>query len=228
VSGTSGSPLPGDPLSVCVSYDRSVDVKNPTAEAREGAGRLIASLLGRSDVVIIDTETTGIRQAEVIELAAIDTSGKVLFDQMIRPRRMEMNRYAERVHGISLQELADKPTLPEVLDELDAVLESSLVLAWNASFDCLMIQRSRAAWGLPEQSIQYRCAMKVYARLHGRRSMGLHNAIVAAGLAEALNRHKNHRALGDANLVLELLTETIRDRRSSLSNPAAPPSPALP
>lgn len=169
----------------------------------------IRQLLLNPDAVILDTETTGIRQAEIIELSIIDMQGRVLFDRLIRPRRMEMNRYAQKVHGISLEELRDQPTLPEVLEELSPILDRSLVLAWNAPFDRLMVQRSRRIWGLEPGDFRIRCAMQLYAGLYGRRTLGLQRAIEHRGLQQLHNMHASHRALGDVNLVLELLRAAI-------------------
>jgi len=182
----------------------------------------IAELLQRRDVVILDTETTGHRQAEVIELSIIDTRGKVLFDRLIRPRRMVMNKYAYRVHGISLEMLADKPTLPEVIDELNAVLDNSTVLAWNAPFDHLMVQRSRAIWGLEPREFEHQCAMLLYAAFHRRRSFGLHRAIQAHGLQDLMANNESHRALGDVNLVLGLLRAVVAEPVEQLGLSVAP------
>lgn len=184
------------------------DVNSFTPEMLERQLRTvqaIAGLLRHGDAVILDTETTGLGHAEVIEVSVIDMRGEVLFDQMIRPRRMEMNPYAYRVHGISLDALTGMPTFPEITPELDAILDRALVLAWNAPFDSKMINNSRAAWGLAPKTFLYRCAMELYGRLYGRRSIGLHKAIRAAGLDSALEQHVSHRALGDVRLVLELL-----------------------
>ena len=165
----------------------------------------IRELLSRSDAVILDTETTGHKHAEVIEVSIIDMAGNVLFDRLIRPRRMVMNRYAQRVHGISLSMLAAEPTLPELLPELNEILDCSLVLAWNASFDNLMLQRSRAIWDLEPREFDHQCAMRLYAGLRGQRDFGLHRAVREHGLEHLLELHESHRALGDVNLVLELL-----------------------
>lgn len=176
-----------------------------------GQGR-IRKLLLDPTAVILDTETTGTRQAEVIELSIINLQGEVLFDRLIRPRRMEMNRHAQQVHGISLAELEDKPALPEVLEELSPILERSLVLAWNALFDKLMIQRSRLIWDLPPGDFRTLCAMRLYAGLHGRRTFGLHRAVEGEGLSYLLEKHASHRALGDVHLVLELLRAASQPR----------------
>src|SRR5690606_16006245 len=96
----------------------------------ERARAAIRHLLDREDVLILDTETTGLGQAEVIELSVIDTRGTVLLDTLIRPRTGVMNPYAQRVHGITLEMLTDQPTWPEVLPELRRIAGAATVLAW--------------------------------------------------------------------------------------------------
>lgn len=124
----------------------------------------IAALLARDDVLILDTETTGLKSAEVIELALLSTRGEVLLDTLVRPKVMRLNPYAARVHRITLAELADRPTWPEVLPELRRLAERATVLAWNAPFDARMLEATSAAWGLPHPRLLFACAMRLYAR----------------------------------------------------------------
>jgi DNA polymerase-3 subunit epsilon len=178
----------------------------PAAEGRALQARgAILELLGRHDVRILDTETTGLGDAEVIELSLIDTDGNVLLDTLIKPRREVMNPYAQRVHGISLEMLADQPSWPEVLPDLVRVAGSATLLAWNAQFDRQMLVNSSLAWELEPPRLLFVCAMRLYAQLHGRRGYGLHRAVMDRGLQHLFERHASHRALGDVQLVLELL-----------------------
>ncbi|MEX2540997.1 MAG: 3'-5' exonuclease [Trueperaceae bacterium] len=170
-------------------------------KARQG----ILELLQRDDVLILDTETTGIGDAEVIEVSLIDTSGTVLLDTLVRPRRGTMNPYAQRVHGITLEMLADQPSWPEVLPELLRIAERSTLLAWNAPFDRLMLSNSSRAWELEPPRLLFVCAMRLYAQLHGRRGYALHRAVRDRGMQHLFELHASHRALGDVQLVLELL-----------------------
>lgn len=165
----------------------------------------IAELLDRDDVFILDTETTGLKNAEVIEVAVIDTRGKVLLDTLVKPRKAAMNPYAQRVHGISLNMLSDAPEWPDVQPGLQRVLDRGTVLAWNAGFDSRMLNESNQAWELPHDRFLFVCAMRLYARLFGRRSYALHKAIADAQLDHLLQIHSSHRALGDVQLVHGLL-----------------------
>ncbi|ADI14642.1 Exonuclease RNase T and DNA polymerase III [Truepera radiovictrix DSM 17093] len=170
----------------------------------------IAALLARDDVLILDTETTGLKSAEVIELALLSTRGEVLLDTLVRPKVMRLNPYAARVHRITLAELADRPTWPEVLPELRRLAERATVLAWNAPFDARMLEATSAAWGLPHPRLLFACAMRLYARARGRRSYGLHRALADEGLSELLECYASHRARGDVQFVLEVLRAALR------------------
>ena len=168
-------------------------------------------LLGRTDVLILDTETTGLSDAEVIELALVDTTGTVRLNTLLKPHTPAMNPHAERVHGISLGELQAQPSWPEVLPDFVALAKDATIVAWNASFDARMLEQTSARWGLPQPKLLYVCAMRLYAQTHARTSYGLHKAVVTEGLAELLTQHTSHRALGDVVFVLELLKRLARE-----------------
>ncbi len=169
-------------------------------------------LIARPDVLILDTETTGVRGAEVIEVALIDTQGRTRLETLVRPKTQLMNPHAQRVHGLSLRDLRDQPTWPLVLPELVRVAGDATILTWNAPFDARMLEQTSASWGLPHPKLLFVCAMRLYARLHGRSSFGLHKAVVAEGLGDLLSQHASHRALGDVTFVLELLKHVAADR----------------
>jgi DNA polymerase-3 subunit epsilon len=169
----------------------------------------VRSLLDREDVLILDTETTGLGDAEVIELSVIDTRGEVKLDTLIKPRTRSMNPFAQRVHGISLGMLDDAPEWPQVLPELKRLIDRSTVLAWNAPFDARMLEQTSATWGLDHPRILFVCAMRLYGGLHPGRRKGLHKAVADQGLSHLLKRHESHRALGDVNFVLEVLKKSL-------------------
>ncbi len=73
-----------------------------------------SQLLNRSDVLILDTETTGLgAQDEIVELAIIDTNGTVKFDNLIQPT-IPIPEEASRIHGIT-----------------DDILQDDNAVSWN-------------------------------------------------------------------------------------------------
>lgn len=167
--------------------------------------RAARQLLLQDDVLILDTETTGLRDAEVIEVALIDMQGRTRLNTLVKPKTRRMNPYAQRVHGITPAQLQNQPTWPEVLPELERVAGNATILAWNAPFDARMLEQTSTLWGLYHPKLLFVCAMRLYARSQGRSAFGLHKAVVAEGLDALLQTHASHRALGDVTFVLELL-----------------------
>lgn len=181
----------------------------PTGEP-ERAREAIGKLLDRDDVLILDTETTGLSQAEVIEVAVIDTRGEVLLESLVAPRVKRMNPYAERVHGISLKMLEGAPSWPEVFPALAALAERRTILAWNAPFDASMLRQTSERWAIEHPSWLFVCAMRLYAKRRGLRARGLHKALADERLTHLLARYASHRALGDTRFVLEVLRASCR------------------
>lgn len=180
----------------------------PKLEQPPELARVVAAvrqLLQQDDVFILDTETTGLKDAEVIEVALIDMQGQPVLNTLVKPKTRTMNPFAQRVHGISLAQLHDQPTWPEVLPELERLAGNATILAWNAPFDARMLEQTSAHWGLPHPRLLFVCAMNLYARSHGRRSYGLHKAVAAEGLDALFQSYASHRALGDVVFVLEVL-----------------------
>ncbi|HLY78772.1 MAG TPA: exonuclease domain-containing protein, partial [Caulobacteraceae bacterium] len=93
--------------------------------------------------IVLDTETTGLDARgghRLIEIACIELDDLIptgkSFHRYIHPER-EIDFDAQRVHGISLAFLADKPKFGD-LDVVDAFLEfigEANLVAHNAAFD---------------------------------------------------------------------------------------------
>lgn len=103
---------------------------------RTQASKWAKDLMARTDVCIIDTETTGLNAYdEVIELAAIDLQGNVLFESLLCPKRGSIHPKAEATHGLSMEILENAPTYEDVFDEIRSALSGKLVLSYNAEYD---------------------------------------------------------------------------------------------
>lgn len=71
-----------------------------------------AELLDRLDVLIIDTETTGLgERAEVIEVAALDTTGALRFHALSLPEK-PIPRDASGIHGLTRRKLRAEGARP--------------------------------------------------------------------------------------------------------------------
>ena len=91
--------------------------------------------------IVLDTETTGLVPEEghrIIEVACLELHGRRPtgrhFHRYVNPER-EIDLGATQVHGLTTEDLADKPKFADIVDELLEFLEGSELLIHNAAFD---------------------------------------------------------------------------------------------
>ena len=178
-----------------------------------------------SKFLILDTETTGLYEdAEIVELALIDNSGKVLIDTLVKPLG-DIPEQATKVHGITTVEAKEKGRdWPSVLQELLNISTSneyqSLVI-YNESYDTRLIQQTSAFHGFDLDLGDFRektnawCLMKDYARFYGQRLTkpciytGAETGYKWQSLVNAMKQQNlpllnAHRALADCQMTLLL------------------------
>ncbi len=121
-------------------------------------------ILADETVVILDTETTGLGQeAEIVQIAVIDTAGNVLLDTLVKPQT-EIPAEASRIHGITDEMVADAPAF----DAVQLGIEGKTVVTYNANFDARMIRQSLAQYDKDAPAVKaYECAMETYAAYYG-------------------------------------------------------------
>lgn len=150
--------------------------------------------------LILDSETTGLKDCEIVELAVIDLEGTPLLNQRFKPKG-EISKGASHCHGISLDDLGGCPTFPELFPLVLEIIDSKELIIYNAEFDLSAIASSLKHWGIPyELNLKYHCLMRRYATFVGDWSQK-HNSYIWKRLKG------NHTALGDCYRALELIRE---------------------
>lgn len=123
------------------------------------------NMLMSKNVIILDTETTGLPQkknAEVIQVAAINVQGDLLFDYLIKPK-YKIPLRTTKIHGIDNEDVEDAPVFPEIHQELNDYLKGKTVIAYNAKFDREVLSRTCQLYKLPDFAPnKWLCAMKPY------------------------------------------------------------------
>ena len=80
-------------------------------------------LAQKDNWVILDTETTGLYDAEIVQIGIIDLEGKVVFDSLVKPT-IPIPPDAIDIHGISNEMVELAPTFPEIYPRLVESLEN--------------------------------------------------------------------------------------------------------
>jgi|SRR5665647_1512803 len=167
-------------------------------------------MLGQNSYLVIDTETTGLDPVihRVVEVAAVlVVKGKIVsgFTSYVNPQRT-IPPETSAIHGLVDADVADAPTLEELLPRLNLLVgEADVIVAHNAPFDKSMLP------GLIEKPWldTLRLAQHLYPDLESHKNSVLRYALglkcpEAAGMP-------SHRALSDAYVTSRLLIRLLED-----------------
>ena len=197
--------LPGD-------RPRTTTRRRATPRGRKVGIVQLRTLLNRPDVLVVDVETTGFGdRAEVLAVAAIDTTGRVLLDTVSLPQG-RIPTEASNVHGLTrprLRSMGARPW-PEVHRELAELLRgASVVLAWNVEYDRRLLDQTAKRHGLTLPARSWRCAMEAETTTRGPDAPYAKLADVARRLG--VSAAGAHHALADARTTLAVVRALVGD-----------------
>lgn len=165
-------------------------------EVIDWANRLLRGDFG--NFVVLDTETTGLQNPEIIEIAVVSKYGSSMINTLVKNRK-EVEPGAYGVHGISQDELNEAPDFYDIYPRLKNVLEQNLVIIYNSGFDVKALFNTCKSWGLPRIKLNSICVMHKYATYFG----AWHSYYGNYAWQKLPNA--SHRAYGDAKATYELI-----------------------
>lgn len=162
--------------------------------------------------VAIDFETANRFRSSACSMAVVTIEdGEVVNTayHLIKPPVVEFDYWNTKIHGITAQDVADKPTFAELWDELRPLLENKVVVAHNAAFDMSVLRSLVAEYQLPQPDFKHACTVSLARKVWpGEPSYKL------SALAERFKlSFKHHHALDDAYIcakVAMLAGESIK------------------
>lgn len=181
-------------------------------------------------LVVLDTETTGLHARlgdRIVELGCIEMLGRRIgerqFHAYVNPER-EVDEGASRVHGLTLEDLKDKPKFAEVAAEFLDFIRGAQLVIHNAGFDVEFLDQelSRAKLGkLAEHVAGVTDSLAMARELHPGKKNSL-DALCERYAVDNANRTL-HGALLDARLLAECYLAMTRGQEGlSLDLEAAP------
>ena len=171
--------------------------------------------------IIFDTETTGLDKNDdrVIEIGAVELVNRFAtgrtFHVYINPQGRAIHPDAQRVHGISASDLADKPGFAAIADQFCEFIEGAKLVAHNASFDTEFINAELARLGLPPvTNDRVIDTLQLARRKHPMGPNSLDALCKRYGID---NSHRTlHGALLDAELLAEVYLELNGGKQAAL------------
>ncbi|MDI3469543.1 MAG: DNA polymerase III epsilon subunit [Pseudolabrys sp.] len=171
--------------------------------------------------IVLDTETTGLDPFQghrVVEIGCVELINRIptgnTFHRYLNPER-DMPPEAEKVHGLSIDFLKDKPLFAQVADAFLEFVDDATLIAHNASFDygflCAELDLCKRAT-LPRDRVIDTIALA--RRKHSAGPYSLDALCARYGIDNS--RRTKHGALLDAEILAEVYLELIGARQASL------------
>jgi len=139
----------------------------PDTPMRQQIARFIRQKISEGPLYL-DTETTGLdREAEIVEIAIVDTHGEIILQSFVKPSR-PIPADASAIHGITDAMVQGAPTWPILWQSLRGLLNGHPLGLYNADYDLRLMQQSMTIYRLPwRESFNVVDVMKVYSDFRG-------------------------------------------------------------
>jgi DNA polymerase-3 subunit epsilon len=170
--------------------------------------------------IVLDTETTGLEPGEghrIIELACLELSGRRPtgrhFHRFLNPERL-VDIAATQVHGLTAEDLLDKPRFADVADEFLEFVEGGELLIHNAPFDVAFLNAELERIGRPR--IESVCSVQDTLAMARDLHPGQKNSLDALCGRYAIDnaRRTLHGALLDAQLLADVWIAMTRGQET--------------
>ena len=162
--------------------------------------------------IVLDTETTGLEPSQghrIIEIGCVEIVNRRIterrYQQYVNPKR-EIDAGAVEVHGITLEDLSEKPAFGEIAVEFLEFVRGAELIIHNAPFDVgfldIELKQLGEAWGRTEDYCTVFDTLQLAREMHpGQRN----NLDALCRRYEIDNAHRaRHGALLDAELLAEV------------------------
>ena len=172
----------------------------------------VANEIINKNPIILDTETTGVKQNdEIIEIAVVDIRGNIQINTLVKPRR-SIPSEATEIHGIKNRDTINAQTMEIIWkQQLKSILNNRLVCIYNSDFDIRLIRQSLKHYGIKLANLgKVLCVMKLYAQFRGLWDdyyghFKWYKLTEAARQSNISVPNNVHRALADAELTRKIL-----------------------
>lgn len=158
--------------------------------------------------IAIDFETANEKRSSACQLGIASCDGEKIESRswLIKPPELYFNGYNVAIHGITADDVADKPQLDELWSEIAPLLAGQTLIAHNASFDMSVLRRSLDAYDVPYPTLDYYCT-RVFAKKAWPSLISYGLSAVADHLAVTF---QHHDAEADAIMCAEVAMECCR------------------
>lgn len=174
------------------------------------------SLSGK-DFNVLDTETTGLYEGEIVQIAIINSAGEILLNTLIKPVE-PIPADATNIHGITDEMCKDAPNWLDLAPKIKTILEGKPLVVYNAVYDRKMMHQTAERHGLPKvewkEVCEWHCAMEAFAEFYGDWNQYRHSyrwqKLVIAARHCGVDYEDAHNALADCFMALGVTKHMLK------------------
>ena len=165
-------------------------------------------------LIVLDTETTGLdvdSGHKIIEIGCIEIIDRNItdnsFHKYINPQRL-IDEKAYEVHGISNEDLKDKPIFDDIIDEFALYISDSPLIIHNAPFDLGFLNQAVTRTKIkrnPFHPFSSFDTATLCGLVYGQTVLA--RACAAAGIA--FNNKEAHSAIYDCEKTAEIFCDVV-------------------
>lgn len=168
----------------------------------------------------IDFETANEKRASACAIGiTLVKNGKIAEQayHLIRPPELYFNPINISIHGITRNDVDDKPTFSELWPSIKQYFENRLVIAHNASFDMSVLRSTLDNYAIPYPELSYGCTL-IMSRKHWPDQRGYSLNVIADLLnIEFQHHHAMEDSLVCAQIALNILNSNMANSLKELS-----------
>lgn len=162
--------------------------------------------------IVLDTETTGLEVKQghrVIEIGAVLLNDRKKseehFHSYLNPSRL-IDEEASKVHGITNEDLEDKPSFDEIAEEFINFIEGSTLVIHNAPFDIGFLNNEFQLASTSYPKIEDICEVEDSLTIARDKFPGQRNSLDALAARYDISGYDRtfHGALLDANILADV------------------------
>jgi DNA polymerase-3 subunit epsilon len=174
---------------------------------------------GKNRFFVLDTETTKIKNGEIVQIGILNSEGEILLDTLVKPT-LPIPAAATAIHKITNQMVVAAPSWAEVAPKVAEIVTGQYVVIYNTSFDVGVMASSDRHLGIKtadwfnEPAKEWLCAMRAFSSHYGewnnyRKSYAWKPLSFAAAhmkvpVADA------HSAIGDCRMTLGVVNGLVK------------------
>ena len=134
---------------LCFAWRENAGQARGAAGRREAVRGMARVLVGLDNLVVMDTETTGLSsEDEVVEVAVVSGAGDALVHTLVKPTR-PIPAEATAIHGISDADVRAAPMMDKVAPVVARALRGKFAAVYNSAFDFRLLNQSLARARMP-------------------------------------------------------------------------------